>query len=253
MRNHLKEPFRPVAAVLFALLAVLCLAAIPRQAYAKIISTGKGTAYEFYYSYYANRDPSKNIHRLMERGYFVNYYDLKQVKSTKSSVLSPSIWSDYIDEDSESEGYADGCIEYIIKKSGKAQLKYTYKGKKHVISYVVRKYTNPLASLKIGSKQYVKRFKHYSQSRDSSRMSFTGKIRVKAAKGWKINRIEAWDSSGSFVEDWYGNDTFGGSKRTVKNGSKVKNADGIYITVQHKNTGFKYILKLYANYEGEFD
>ena len=83
----------------------------------------------------------------------------------------------------------DEDLGYLLwpKKPGKASVSYKLKGKQHTAKFVFVKYKNPMKSLKIGKKQLAKHFK-----RDCTwypGKTLKGKLKVKAAKGWKLVRI----------------------------------------------------------------
>ena len=115
----------------------------------------------------------------------------------------------------------DGGFSMRVRKTGKADISYVYGDTKRIESYIVKKYTNPCRSLKIGNTEYAKLFdKTPSVHLDSKKLS--GKIVVKPAKGWKLVEIRQ------------------GGARVVKNKKKVSlRQNGTYhlrITFQKKGS-----------------
>ena len=110
-------------------------------------------------------------------------------------------------------------IGYILrpKKPGKASISYKLKGKQHTAKYVFVKYKNPMKSLKIGKKQLAKHFKRDCTWNPQKKLK--GKLKVKAAKGWKLVRI-----------------THNGKK--VKNGKKItyRPDDDLCLVFKNKKT-----------------
>ena len=100
-------------------------------------------------------------------------------------------------------------IEIEPRKPGKAScsFKYTYKGKtrKYTFSFNIQKYVCPVASFKIGSKNFTSAYKTDFKHNVTKKVS--GKVSVKAKKGWKISNMSFSDSKGNY--------------KAIKNGTKV--------------------------------
>ena len=110
-------------------------------------------------------------------------------------------------------------LQVQINSVGTTTISYKINGKKHSVNYIVKEYANPFVSLKIGGKDYTSAFnpgsvEYYSAS--AAVKSFSGKLSVKLAKGWKL--VKAW---------WVPGNTL----KFIKNGSKVSKAKfiGFYI------------------------
>ena len=124
-----------------------------------------------------------------------------------------------------------------IKKTGTTKITYYFGGQKKTVKYTVKKYTNPVKTFKVGSKNYASLFapkalkwgSEYAMGLSTAK-SFSGKVNIKAAKGWKINKI------------WY----YKNNKKLtfIKNGKKVSKT--IYVYVSLKRGKQKEILYLYA-------
>ena len=118
-------------------------------------------------------------------------------------------------------------LRVTIKKPGKAKVAYVWKGKKHVITYVVKKYQNPVKSFKFGGKEYASKFKkcyEYNDGKRAKKGSSSGTISVKAAKNWKLKGIFLISDSDA-------------PTMKIKNGKKVElGSDYLTAVFVNKNT-----------------
>lgn len=122
------------------------------------------------------------------------------------------------------EGYY--CLKLTLKKTGTTKISYVYKGKKYSTTLKVNKYTNPFKTLTINGKSYKSGFDYKKASRSElndfysvfSDLNFKGKVKVKAAKNWKLEKIYS-----GYMEN--------GKK--MKNGGSI---DNLQCTVKLKNT-----------------
>ena len=119
-------------------------------------------------------------------------------------------------------------VDLHFKKPGKAKLTYKFKGKKHTVTFIVKKYKNPLKTFKIGKKNILSKFnKVYYEVAPAN---CTGELKVKAKSGWKITKIKKYTGSAA---------------KRIKNGSKIgKGTSSMVLTVKHKKTGIKHELFL---------
>ena len=124
-------------------------------------------------------------------------------------------------------------IDLYGKKAGKTTISYTYNGKTHKATVIVKKYAKPVSSIKIGSKNYASKFK----SRCSASLNVDackGKvIKVKPASGWKLAYIK-------FGYIKYTADDWNVATKRISNGSKIPKVDvglEIYIVMKNKKTG----------------
>ena len=104
------------------------------------------------------------------------------------------------------------------KKPGKASVSFNYKWKgkttKYNFTFVIKKYVCPVASFKIGSKEYASAFK--TDFKKNVTKTVSGKVSVKAKKGWKLLDIGYWTNS---------------KYKEIKNGAKVKVSKGALVQV----------------------
>ncbi len=100
-----------------------------------------------------------------------------------------------------------------IKQNGKT---YTSKG-----TYTVLKYKNPIAKCKIGSTDYTKKFDKYNSCQVKMSKK-TQKLQIKMKKGYKITEIIGIKNSDA-------------SEVKIKNGSKIKTSDYMYIFCSFKD------------------
>ena len=157
------------------------------------------------------------------------YPTISSLKSSNPSIIKPAFKSKY------------GYIKYTSKKFGTATVTYTMsytdEDGQAVIENVtekhkVVKYASPIKLFKVGSKNYTAKFKKTPQV--NAKNALTGKISVKAAKGWtikKIRRVDTKATSGEFVP-----------QKKLKNGSKVniKKSDEKALEVICYNKSGKY-------------
>ena len=143
----------------------------------------------------------------------------------KTTVADPSIV----------ELKEQGRLYMIVKKPGATTITLvaTPKGSDKEQTFNIKfnsvKYVNALKTIKIGKKNYVKKLnKVDSYLKKTSKLS--GKLVVKAKKGWKITKIEkCWMYSSSYKME------------KIKNGKKVtldgKVPQSVVVTIQNKKTG----------------
>ncbi len=93
------------------------------------------------------------------------------------------------------------------------------------VKFIAEKYINPAKTFKIGKKNYVKKFKKAEQYWKNSK-KISGKLVVKAKKGWKITKIR---KAGYNI-----------TPKKIKNGKKVtltgKNPQSVVVTFKNKKT-----------------
>ena len=145
-----------------------------------------------------------------------------EINMEKSSIADPSILK-------LKEDYG---LYAIIKKAGTTTITLvaTPKGSKEEQTYkikvVAEKYVNPLKTFKIGKKNYVKGL-NKSEVCIKNTKKISGKLVVKAKKGWKITKIQ---KTGYNIKP-----------KKIKNGKKVtitgKIPQAVLVTVKNKKTG----------------
>lgn len=129
-------------------------------------------------------------------------------------------------------GWGDSS-EFLVKGVGKTTITavISCEGKTYTqtLKLTVKKWANPLKTLKIGSKSYKSKFA--KNEKIFAKKNFNKKkLQVVAAKDWKIKSIRGYIMSGNFTEN--------GLK--LKNGSKItfdSPASKIVITCKNKKNG----------------
>lgn len=128
-----------------------------------------------------------------------------------------------------------GRLYMIVKKPGSTTITLvaTPRGSEEEQTFNIKfnsvKYANALKSIKIGKKEYVKKLnKVDSYLKKTGKLS--GKLVVKAKKGWKVTKIEkVWMYSSNY------------KMKTIKNGKKVtldgKVPQSVLVTIRNKKTG----------------
>ena len=136
-------------------------------------------------------------------------------------------------------------LRVTLKKAGTTKLTFKHNGKSYAVKYVVKSYTNPLSTLKVGPKDYASYFnlKNLGKGCDTSSTSnvavegFSGKASIKAKSGWKIN----------FMTMHSNVIAMGG----FKNGDKLDNVGQLDISLTNKKTGQVEFLYLMASKAGQ--
>ena len=193
-----------IACALAAALVSLLAIALPGQAYASIVhknvASAKGTAAIVY-----------------EKGWASVDFWWYGAAPTKVKLSNKKVARIVMDEEA-------GRLEVEAKKPGKTTLTYKFKGKKHKVKIRIYKYRNPVASFKVGGKQYKSRY-NKKQIIDFGTKRITlpaGKVKVVPAKNWKLKTIDF---------------TWAGAGKTIKNGGKMpKNAEYMTVTLRNKKT-----------------
>lgn len=149
--------------------------------------------------------------------------DMATAKSSNPSVavLTERTWTD--------DGKTYGSYEIKSKKPGKTTLTFQAKNP-DADSYVTKtvkvkvvKFVYPGKVFKVGKKSFVKKYKGKPYYYVSKKLS--GKVKVKAKKGWKVDGIYFYDSSKD-------------KSKKIKNGKKVKfdKYDSLSVCFKKKGT-----------------
>ena len=153
------------------------------------------------------------------------YENPTEASSSKESVVSTETWDDC------------GFLGLTFKKAGTATVSYKWKGTTHTVKFKVYAYANPLKSFKVGSKQFVSKFKKSAVGYYGP--YYGGKVVVSSAKNWTIKKILTLGEAGT---------------KTIKNKTKIKKGkvDFVIVTLKNKKTQVvqKVSLNLGANYGG---
>lgn len=144
---------------------------------------------------------------------------IKSLTSSDSSVARP-----WIDK-------AGDIRIYFFKKTGTADISFQI-GKQTLSSRItVKEYANPLASFKVGKKDFTPRFNYateYNYFHTSEMKKET--VSIKAAKGWKISSMKMQYGSGTYEISSCKKSSF--SKKVAFKG----NLDYITVTMYHAKT-----------------
>lgn len=207
-----------LAAALLAACAMLAVGSMPAHATAlETLDSLKGTQHVFYYP----KDRDCNV---VEVGYSQDTDKACKVKSSNPKVASAKAI------------HKGTMLRIMFKKAGTAKVSYVYKGKKHTVKYVVAKYVNPVKSFKVGGKEFKGQFQ--AGEFGSAPYTASGKLSVKAAKGWKLLKMESdmWSKSLESIKT-----------KAVKNGYRASDDRDLAIraTLKNKKSGVKETVTLY--------
>lgn len=108
-------------------------------------------------------------------GYTFAKGKLTDVKSSNEKVVAPLL--------------NDTTLYLSPMKAGKATVSYKYKGKTRKVKIVVKKYVNPIKTLKLGNKNYAKLFKKSIYGRAAYKNYVGKRIKVVPATGWKLKSL----------------------------------------------------------------
>ena len=91
-----------------------------------------------------------------------------------------------------------GSYNFILvtkKKAGTTKITYKLAGKAKTVTFKVVKWKNPVKTFAVGSNDYASKFKKTASFSAASEPS--GKtVKVKAASGWKVQKIRAYSGNG---------------------------------------------------------
>lgn len=141
------------------------------------------------------------------------------VKSSNTSVLAPSslnrntneYTTQYINNKSKdySSSYVSSSIYFDAKKAGTSTITFKVGSKSYKSKVTVKKYVNPATTIIIpgvnSGKNIASKFNSDSyKSGKHTKTAKSGKIRVKAAKGWKLVRVFIDDNklNGQGISYW---------------------------------------------------
>ena len=119
-----------------------------------------------------------------------------------------------------------------LRKPGKAKVTYMLGGARRAVALKVVKYSNPVKSFKVGAKDYAGKFKKARSCRLPAKKANLGKLRVVAAKGWKLKKLYSGFSERNSLKTRNGAE-LGGSLnvRAVLKNSKT----GLVETLEFRN------------------
>ena len=113
-------------------------------------------------------------------------------------------------------------LQFKCKKAGKATVTYKMAGVLHAYKCRVYKYQNPTKLFKIGSAVFTNKFKNMKTSTSTTNL-LSGTLKVKPAKGWKIDSIMV---TGDFGKKTY---------KMVKSGYKLPSRKVCAVSVWYIN------------------
>ena len=159
--------------------------------------------------------------------------DVKDLKSSNTDVLTVSVRNTSKELDAEMADFSKVLISLRFKKAGTAVLSYNYKdlnGNTVNVkdTFKVKKWVNPVKSLKIGSKEYKNKFKKDSTATIKKKLIRNKKIKIKLKKGYKLAQIWTYTSKGK--------------AKTHKNGFKMKFNKEDRLEIMVKKGGEFYLL-----------
>lgn len=207
------------------LLLLLLTGSFTTTIYAKTTEAAKPQVYKIDKTYilYRSKTQSENT----------NYFTTSKLPLTATNVKAkssdPHVASVRVNRKSSNGRYYEFSI--IGQKSGKTELKLSGRvGKRDIeihIKTVIVNYKNPVASLKIGDRDYSSRFTSGEKTDKDIIRSGTVKISCTPQKGWKINEInkkEVVKENGSIQV----------TREKIKNNSQMKIEQGEEVKVDIK-------------------
>ena len=156
---------------------------------------------------------------------------ITQVKSSNKAVAAAKVMKQKMKDYQTGKTKTIYYLRVMLKKAGTTMLSFTHNGRSYSSTYTVKKYVNPLSSLKVGSRNFASyanpsklgKYCYYASTVNVPVKSFSGKVKVAAKSGWKIDQILAYPEGAPY--------------KVIKNGGKVKDARQIGVMLTHKKTG----------------
>lgn len=150
-----------------------------------------------------------------------------QIKKLKSSNKNMKV---------SAHAAASGYIAVEYKKPGKTTISCTAKGKKLKTTFTVKKYSNPVKTLKIGSKSYTSKFNKVRIASSAKKIS-KQTLNIKAKKGWTIDWVSVYNGSSKY----YTVNKKSFSKKVTLN----KKGGYVMVKLTQKSTGLSENLQIY--------
>lgn len=151
-----------------------------------------------------------------------------EIKNLKSSDKSVTL--------EKQDGY---IVAYYKNKAVKATITCTVKNVKLKTTLTVKKYSNPLKTLKIGSKNYTSKFNKTDEFELKSAVK-NQKLSVQLNKGWKITLVSIYNNKSKYYN-------VDGNKFSKKV-SLGKGYSSVYITCENEKTGVEESIVLYTHF-----
>ena len=121
--------------------------------------------------------------------------EVLNLKSSNTKVLTVKKRNTSVEKDGEDvPKFFNVVLEVKFKKPGKANITYSYKNENGETVNVkkkltVKKWVNPVSSLKIGSKQFKTKFNKNSEATIKKSQISNKKIKIKLKKGYKLKEV----------------------------------------------------------------
>ncbi len=169
---------------------------------------------------------SKNMSAPFVKNYWYQIKMGNKFKGAKKVTIKSSNKKVFNPNPLDKESYRYNSIYGEVKKKGTATITVKVKksggSKTYKFKFKTVKYQNPFKSFKIGSKKLEKKFKKFPAASFVNKAK-SGKIKIKANKNWSVKKIV-------YERDVYTEDGSKHTKKTVKNGSKIKFKPGDEMT-----------------------
>ncbi len=173
-----------------------------------------------------------------------------KIKNPKGSITSAKSTNTNI---LEITSYTSKRVCFTAKKAGTAKIKFKMKGKTYKCTVTVKKYTNPIKTLKVtgvNSKKNISgKFKKKSEvSLSLPKTKKNAKLVVQAADDWKLKSVYINKNSQSSKTKTYSGGTT--KQKTISLGTlKKSKAYGFILTFKNKKTGGELEVELDLNYQ----
>ncbi len=213
----MKKVTKRLLAAFLALAMVFTLLAVPATSMKDVSAATSKTVY---INPYSDRVVSYKPDRVTQVAGVISI-----MGCTKASQIKKLKCSNKDMKVSAKDGYIR--VDYG-KKAGKATITCTVKGVKLKTTFTVKKYTNPVSSIKIGSKKYTSKFAKNDYIYISKKVSKKA-LNIKAKKGWTIKSVSVYNGKSKHYD--VNKSSF--SKKITLN---KKYAD-VFVTMYQKSTG----------------
>lgn len=213
----MKKATKRLLAAFLALAMVFTLLAVPATSMKDVSAATSKTVY---INPYSDRVVSYKPGRAYQTSGVISI-----VGCTKASQIKKLKCSNKNMKVSAKDGYIR--VDYG-KKAGKATITCTVKGVKLKTTFTVKKYTNPVSSIKIGSKNYTSSFAKNTYTYTSKKVS-KKTLSVKAKKGWTIKSVSVYNGKSKHYDV---NKSSYSKKITLS-----KKSSGVIVVMYQKSTG----------------
>lgn len=150
---------------------------------------------------------------------------ITDVKSSNKKVATAKVLEQSYD------GNTNYYLRVTMKKAGTTKISFKHNGKKYATKFVVKKYSNPISSLKVGSTEYASYCDpgklgtscYYASPTNVPVKAFAGKVSVKPKSGWKVTSILTYPKDVGYKE--------------IKNGGTTKSTEMLGVLLENNKTG----------------